>query len=69
LSEPTHADYERDDIYRLTNELFAQIHQIEFNLKHLTSDVNRKTGNGDTATTGINSTEKNTLSTVRASHF
>lgn len=61
LSEPTQADFERDDIYRLTNELFAQIQQIEFNLKHLTTDINRKTGNTESAD---QTAEKSTLSTV-----
>ena len=28
LSEPTMEDYERDDIYRMTNELFAHINQV-----------------------------------------
>lgn len=42
LSEPTPEDYERDDIYRLTNEVYAQIQQMEFNLQHLVNENKRQ---------------------------
>jgi hypothetical protein len=42
LSEPTPEDYERDDIYRLTNEVYAQIQQMEFNLQHLANENKRQ---------------------------